>query len=68
MPAYDFQCQNDNCDINVFEIIESIRVDLKANPPKCPKCEEPSKKQVMGGGRAPEVIFKGHGWFNKGGY
>lgn len=63
MPKYDAKCEK--CE-EVFEYDAPI-TEAGDPPPPCPKCghDKTVKQFALNGGG---FIFKGSGWFNKGGY
>jgi putative FmdB family regulatory protein len=55
MPTYDYAC--DACG-HAFELFQSIKDNAKK---KCPKCEKPKLRRLIGPGAA--IVFKGSGFY-----
>jgi putative FmdB family regulatory protein len=55
MPTYDYLC--DGCG-HQFELFQSIKDDAKK---KCPECEKPKLRRLIGAGAA--IVFKGSGFY-----
>jgi len=55
MPTYDYLC--DGCG-HQFELFQSIKDDPEK---KCPECEKPKLRRLIGAGAA--IVFKGSGFY-----
>ena len=70
MPSYAYHCKNVDCHHNK-EPYKTVNKISEHPQIKCPLCSEPSLETYHENcleNNKVSVIFKGNGWFNKGGY
>ena len=60
MPTYEYRCSN--CGYE-FEDLQLIKEDPHTH---CNKCDKDTLERLIGKGSG--IVFRGDGWFNKGGY
>tara|TARA_Y100001936_G_C15981933_1_gene617258 strand:+ start:667 stop:945 length:279 start_codon:yes stop_codon:yes gene_type:complete len=57
MPIYEYKCNNNSCESDIFELIQGFN-DKPVGP--CPECEKNGERLIS----AFSVHFKGSGWYS----
>lgn len=60
MPYYRFNCENEECETEVFEV--KRKIDDRNDPAQCPQCEAECNR-INNDFCMASPVLKGDGWF-----